>query len=343
VDDIIVAASTQKCVDAITKQISNEFNVSLSDNVNRFLNMDIKVEREAHRVTVSQQRYIEEIWNKFGLQVKDSIHSPLQEGFRVTIAEEEIGAALSSDAYVASFPYQEMLGSLLFLAVCTRPDLAFAVGYLARFATKFNRDACRAMERVLQYAYNTRDSVLALGGRVARLVGYVDSDFAGDLASFKSTTGFIIFLGNGPIIWYSKLQSLIAQSTAEAEYVSFLPICKDIIWARGVLAEMNMAVLRACYATTVWCDNKAAIDLSNNPVFHARSKHIGKVYHLVRELQAIGVVKTSFIGTADNLADMLTKPVGVRILSAFNKFIFGRGMIIHCLDRVRTTINENYF
>jgi hypothetical protein len=343
VDDILVAASTQKIVDDITKQISDKFNVSLSDNVNRFLNMDIAVEREAHSVTISQERYIQDIWSKFGLQVKESVRSPLTEGFRINIAEEENGGTESSDTYVATFPYQEMLGSLLFLAVCTRPNIAYAVGYLARFSKKFNRDACRALERVLQFVYNTRTELLVLGGKVARLVGYVDSDFAGDTTQYKSTTGYIIFLGNGPIIWYSKLQSLIAQSTAEAEYVSFLPICKDIIWARSVLAEMDVRVLRACFATTIWCDNKAAIDLSNNPVFHARTKHIGKVYHLVRDLQALGVVKTSFVGTADNLADMLTKPVSVRILIAFNNFIFGRGTIIYCVDRVRTIQNENYF
>jgi hypothetical protein len=305
--------------------------------------MDISVDREAHSVTISQERYIQEIWSKFGLQVKGSVNSPLSEGFRVTIAEEEKGGSESSDTYVATFPYQEMLGSLLFLAVCTRPNIAYAVGYLARFSTKFNRDACRALERVLQFVFNTRSELLVLGGKTARLVGYVDSDFAGDSTQYKSTTGYIIFLGNGPIIWYSKLQSLIAQSTAEAEYVSFLPICKDIIWARSVLAEMDVRVLRACFATTIWCDNKAAIDLSNNPVFHARTKHIGKVYHLVRDLQALGVVKTSFVGTADNLADLLTKPVSVRIIIRFNNFIFGRGTIIYCVDRVRTIQNENYF
>jgi hypothetical protein len=191
--------------------------------------------------------------------------------------------------------------------------------------------------------YNTRAELLVLGGKVARLVGFVDSDFAGDLTQYKSTTGYIVYLGNGPIIWYSKLQSLIAQSTAEAEYVSFLPICKDIIWSRSVLAEMNLKVLRACYATTIWCDNKAAIDLSNNPVFHARTKHIGKVYHLVRALQEVGVVKTSFIGTADNVADVLTKPVSVRILMAFNSLIFGHGTINYCVDKVRTIENENYY
>jgi hypothetical protein len=344
VDDILLAATTQKIVDDIAKQISTEFKIGLSDNVNRFLNMDINVQRELHRVTISQERYIRDIWAKFGLQVKDSVRSPLLEGFRVNITEEEKGAggAQSSDAYVANFPYQEMLGSLLFLAVCTRPNIAYAVGYLARFSNKFNREACRALERVMQYVYNTRSEVLALGGTVARLVGFVDSDFAGDMESCKSTTGYIVYLGNGPIIWYSKLQTLVAQSTAEAEYISFLPICKDIIWCRSLLAEMKIRILRACYATTIWCDNKAAIDLSNNPVFHSRTKHIGKVYHLVRELQMLGVVKTSFIGTADNLADILTKPVSVKILIHFNNLIFGRGTIVYCVELVRTIQNENY-
>jgi hypothetical protein len=232
---------------------------------------------------------------------------------------------------------------LLFLAVCTRPSIAFAVGYLARFATKFNRDACRALERVLQFVYNTKDKVLVLGGKVARLVAYVDSDFAGDTESYKSTTGFIIFLGNGPIIWYSKLQSLIAQSTAEAEYVSFLPVCKDIIWCRSILAETGITRIRANFATTIWCDNKAAIDLSKNPVFHARTKHIGKVYHLVRDLQALGVVVTVFIGTSDNIADILTKPVSVKIMIHFDHFIFGRGTIIYNMNLVRTITNENYY
>jgi len=343
VDDIILAATSQGLVNSIAQKISAEFNVSLSDDLDRFLNMDIRVERELNRVTISQERYIDEIWKKFNLQVKSSVKSPLLEGFRVNIAEEEKGGVLSSDTYVRTFPYQELLGSLLFLAVCTRPSIAFAVGYLARFSTKFNRDACRAMERVLQFVYNTKDQVLVLGGKVARLVAFVDSDFAGDLDSYKSTTGFIVFLGNGPIIWYSKLQSLVAQSTAEAEYVSFLPVCKDIIWCRSILAETGIKRIRANFATTLWCDNKAAVDLSKNPVFHARTKHIGKVYHLVRDLQALGVVVTMYIGTKDNLADLLTKPVSVKIIIDFNHFIFGRGTIIYNVNLVRTITNENYY
>ncbi len=82
---------------------------------------------------------------------------------------------------------------------------------------------------------------------------------------------------------------------------------------------------------------------SNLTVFHARTKHIGQVYHLVRELQEIGVVKTSFISTTENLADIFTKPVSVRILIGFNNYIFGRGTISCCVDKVRTIENEYYF
>jgi hypothetical protein len=342
VDDIIIGASTAQLRSITAKALSDKFKVSLNDELSTFLNMDITVDHTNGRVTVSQQRYIQDVWEKFKLPVTPKVMTPLQDGFKINIAEEEIGGAQSSDDYVARFPYLEMLGSLLFLAVCTRPTIAYAIGYLARFSKSYNREACRALERVLQYVYNTRETILVLGGKLARLVGYSDSDFAGDERTRKSTSGFILFLGNGPIVWYSKLQTIVAQSTAEAEYVSLLPICQNIIWVRNLLHETGIQSIIATMSTTLWCDNKAAIELSVNPKFHSRTKHIGKIYHLVRVLQECGVVTVAYVNTTGNIADIFTKAVGLKILELFTLMVHGNGKIEYNLSNVITTTNDDY-
>lgn len=342
VDDIIIGASTAKLRTSTALALSEKFKVSLNEELSTFLNMDIKVHRPTRSVTVSQERYIEEVWEKFQLPVMSNIKTPLQDGFRINITEEEIGGDQSSDAYVASFPYLELLGSLLFLAVCTRPTIAYAVGYLARFSKSYNRTACRALERVLQYVYNTKNQILTLGGMLARLVGFSDSDFAADERTRKSTSGFILFLGNGPIVWYSKLQTIVAQSTAEAEYVSLLPVCQNIIWVRNLLYETGIQEVIATLSTTLWCDNKAAIELSVNPKFHSRTKHIGKIYHLVRVLGECGIVTVVYVNTTENLADIFTKAVGIRILESFTVKVHGNGIIEYNRSNMVTIKNGDY-
>ena len=139
------------------------------------------------------------------------------------------------------------------------------------------------------------------------LFGFSDSDHAGDVDDRKSTTGMVFLLDKNPIAWMSQKQRVAAQSSCEAEYVAATIVASHGVWLERLLAEM---VEREPEKVMLFVDNKAAISLCNNPVHHERSKHIDIRYHFIRECVEEGKVKVKHVASNDQLADLLTKPLG---------------------------------
>ena len=148
--------------------------------------------------------------------------------------------------------------------------------------------------------------------------GFTDSDWGGDSATRKSTSGYIFFWNGGPITWKSKMQSCIAQSTAEAEYIAASESSKECKWLRlivGVFEHKGSEPSASQLAPTrIGCDNQAAISIIDNPRCSARTKHIELRYHLVRDYAQRGIVAFHYIPTAFNIADILTKPLNSVVL-----------------------------
>ena len=149
------------------------------------------------------------------------------------------------------------------------------------------------------------------------VVGYCDSDYAGDLDKRRSTTGYVFTLAKALVSWKSTLQSTVVLSTTEAEYMAITEAVKEAIWLQGLLDDLGVGQKHV----TVFCDSQSAIHLAKNQVYHARTKHIDVRYHSVREIIEEGGVLVQKIKTDDNLADMLTKVVTT---IKFN----------HCLDLI---------
>jgi hypothetical protein len=198
--------------------------------------------------------------------------------------------------------YKELIGSLLYLSVGTRPDIAFAVGALARYTEKPSDAHMSTALSIVRYLKGTSEYGLKYGGG-SGLVGYCDADYAGDVDSRRSTTGFCFLLNGAAVSWSCKLQPTVAVSTAEAEYMSASAAVKEALWLQKLLAEMGMVVS----AVSMLCDNQAALSLLKHPIASARSKHIDVMHHFVRERIARGEVSFQYIGTADMAADGLTK------------------------------------
>ena len=165
-----------------------------------------------------------------------------------------------------------------------------------------------AVKRVLRYVAGT----LHFGchytrKKQAQLIGYSDSDMAGDVDTWKSTTGVFFFLGKNLITWQSQKQRVVALSSCKAEYIAAATGACQATWLARLLAELKG---EKASATTLKTDNQSAIALSKNPVFHDRSKHIDVRYHYIRECVEEDRVRLESIGTTEQLADMLTKALG---------------------------------
>ncbi|XP_072066584.1 secreted RxLR effector protein 161-like [Arachis hypogaea] len=140
----------------------------------------------------------------------------------------------------------------------------------------------QAAKRILRYIKGTlNDGIYYENTNEVNLVGYTDSDWAGDIETRKSTSGFVFHLGSGAISWSSKKQPVVALSTAEAEYIAAASCATQAVWLRRILEELNE---KQSTPTTIFCDNKSAIALCKNLVFHGRSKHIDIRVHKIREL-----------------------------------------------------------
>ena len=205
----------------------------------------------------------------------------------------------------AKYPYSQLVGSLIYLSNCTRPDIAYAVGALAKYMVLPTTVHWNAAMGVLRYLGGTVVYGVCFGGNrdECDLVGYCDADFAGDLDTRRSTTGYVFVYNGGAISWSSRRQQTVAASTTEAEYMAAAAAIKEALWLQKLLNDLlirtGTIVIRA--------DNQGAIKLLQNPITSMRSKHIDVIYHFARERVARKEVAFAYIRTEQMLADVLTK------------------------------------
>lgn len=204
--------------------------------------------------------------------------------------------------------YRSVIGSLRYL-VNTRPDIAHAVGIVSRFMETPSTHHWAAVKQILRYIRGT----LGYGCRYqaghgkVKLVGYTDSDHAGDTEDRKSTSGNVFFIGNNLVTWSSQKQKIVALSSCEAEYVAAAVAACQGVWLSRLISEM---LGRPQAKFKLFVDNQAAIALSKNPVHHDRSKHIDIKYHYIRDCVEKGQVEVDHIRTREQIADALTKALG---------------------------------
>jgi hypothetical protein len=214
---------------------------------------------------------------------------------------------------VDSTEYRSIVGSLRYL-VHTRPDITFVVGYVSRFMEAPTSEHLAAVKHLLRYIAGTLNLGVTYqrGHGALELLGYSDADLAGDINDRKSTTGMIFFLGQSPVSWQSHKQKVVAASSCESEYIAASTTACQGIWLSRLLGELqNQKPL----APKLLVDNKSAIHLIKNPVFHDRTKHIDTRYHLIRDYVEKDVLEVDYICTAAQLADLMTKALGrVRFL-----------------------------
>jgi len=174
-------------------------------------------------------------------------------------------------------PYASAVGSLMYAMICTRPDIAQAVGVVSRFMANPGGEHWSSVKRILRYIKGISDVALCFRGLGFVVMGYIDSDFAGDIDKRRSTTGYVFTLAGGAISWLSKLQDVVALSTTEAEYMAATEACKEAIWIQRLMEELGHKKQKI----VVYCDSQSALHIARNPAFHSRTKHIGLCYHFV--------------------------------------------------------------
>jgi Reverse transcriptase (RNA-dependent DNA polymerase) len=267
-----------------------------------FLGFEIVRDRSAKTLWIGQTKL-----------VNDTLHRHQFEEANATILPMDAGLKLQryrdGDEIATDQPYREIVGSLLYIANCTRPDIAFPVGVLSRFVSQPTTAHWAAAKRVLRYLCGTTQLGLKYGPHTSSAVGFSDSDLAGDPDRRRSTSGSIFLLHGAAILWTSGLQRTVAASTCEAEYIAASAATKNALWIRKLMADLSGSSTSVAISLPIRGDNTAALALLNEPGSGSRStaKYIDLAYHFARDRVERGEVTFTYIKTSDMLADALTK------------------------------------
>ncbi len=300
VDDILAAGKSKVLVFKVKQELASKFDIRDLGAAAVFLGMEITRDRTARTLKLSQQATTTELLSHYSMLDAKPRQIPMEAGLHLlpALTDEDLDSA-------KHLPYAELIGSLLYLAVCTRPDIAYAVHALARHMSRPSEAHWNAAKGILRYLLKNPASGLVYQPSPTSLLGYTDSDYAGDVYTRRSTTGFVFIMHGAAVTWNSKLQVTVAVSSTEAEYMASASCVKEALWLRTLLTELNVAPgpLR------ILTDNQASLALLKNPLTSQRAKHIDVQYHFAREHVLRKEVVFEYCPTANMVADCLTKAV----------------------------------
>jgi hypothetical protein len=304
VDDLFITGA-ERLISSCKESLASEFEMTDIGLMHYFLGLEVW--QEPGHIFLGQGKYVCDILSRFQMGDSRPMTTPMITNWKKLHASES--------QLVDSTLYRQLIGSLMYL-VNTRPDICFAVNTLSQFMVEPRRVHWVAAKHVLRYLCGTVDYGLDYHrGDGVRLVGYTDSDWAGCVSDRKSTSGCCFGLGSAVVSWFSRKQKSVALSSAEAEYMAASQASCEALWLRKMLIGLFGVQLRP---TVIYCDNQSCIKLSENPVFHDRSKHIEIRYHFIRDYVQRGAVELQYISTEEQVADILTKALSM------GKFVFFR-------------------
>jgi hypothetical protein len=305
--------------------------------VKRFLGLDIETTMDGF--SLHQTSYIESILRRFEMEDAYEVATPVDTKVSLEIGEND-DLLPDSDDTVDQKKYLAIVGSLMYAALGGRPDISYAVGLLNRFNIDPRKRHLTAAKRVLRYLKGTKNQKLAYKATGKDLTGFVDSDWAKS-KDRKSVGGYVFTLGGAAISWNSKKQSLVSLSTDESEYSTFTEGCREVLWLRQLLYDINNrerppkpvreqhtedpSTTTVIPTTTIFADNQAAIGHVTGPVkISTRTKHFDIRLQHSRDLQQNGITNFVYVKSSENTADILTKGLPVE---AHKRHVDGLGLV----------------
>ena len=299
VDDIIPVSNNPVLLKAEKAALCERFEMVDQGEIHYLLGMSIKRNRECRTLTISQTNYVEKVLRKFGMENCKPIATPLELGRKFQQLSQ-------GDEPFNVQTYQQAIGCLTYMSTATRPDIAAAVGVLSQYMSRPSKDHWIGVKRVLRYLKGTLMYGLKFSAHEEEpeLFGYSDADWAGDVDTRRSTSGYVFQIGSSTVSWSSKKQTTVAKSSTEAEYVALSSATQEAVWLRSLMRDFGRQMDAP---TTIYEDNQGAIELAKNAKYHNRTKHIDICHHFVRERVVSNEIQVIYCPTGDMIADIMTK------------------------------------
>lgn len=307
VDDGLICSNNKAAIAKVLSFLSTHFEIR-SLPTDRFVGLELTRKREEKKLWINQQAFIEKVLYRFNMSTCNPKLTPADPHVRLSKEMEPKTRVAQQEA--KKLPYQQAIGCLNYLAHMSRPDIAFAVNQLSRYCNNFGPEHWQAAKHCIAYLKGTASHGLCYGEDGANvssaLIGYSDSNYAGDLDQSRSTTRYILHFNSGAVTWRSRLQPSTAGSTMQAEYQALSDFSKEAVFVRWLIQELNFMGQQP---VVLFCNNPAAIQLANNPSCQAKTRHIKVAYHIIRDFVKDKSVSIERVGSKDNWADTLTKPL----------------------------------
>lgn len=324
VDDIVAVARSIKDIDWFYGLLSQRFHAKNLGETEKILGIRVIRDRPNRTIYLDQEQYITEVLARFGITNKTHKEK------KIPAADyESLRPASDNDTRINITEYQQVIGSLMFAMVTTRPDIAFVLGKLSQYMSDPAEHHGHALKALMRYLKSTVKQKLRYGpgGVYNYFVMYSDADWGSDKSTRKSVSGSVAMFYGGPISWSSKKQRSISTSSCESEYIAMSACTKQGQWIAQVFRDLKLGKYIGKDPSLVQMlgDNQGALALVKDPRLHERSKHIDICYHYIRDLAEQGKVAVTYIPTADMVADGMTKPLA-RI--AFERFKSQLGVLM---------------
>lgn len=292
VDDILLFSHGTKVKDELKLELTKKFEMKDLGLAKHILGM--RLIQEEGNISLDQELYIKDMLNQFNMIECNEIATPLETGLKLAKGKEP-------DIHSK---YRSLIGSIMYVAVCTRPDIAHAASYLSQFNNCNSDTHWKAAKRVLRYLKKTMHyKILFQKSPNFTITGYADADWGSDLIDRRSYTGYVFKIGEAAVSWESRKQRTVALSTAEAEYMALCDAAKEAMFIRNFFREC----LDSSICIPIFNDNQSALKLCLNQMFHSKSKHIDLRHHFVRQAVSEGVIQIQYLSTQNMIADILTK------------------------------------
>jgi transposase InsO family protein len=318
VDDMAAVSSSRMEADRFRTELESSWQITALGEPKLIVGIAIRRDRTKRTIALSQTALIDKIILAYGQKDATIASTPMNHGTQLLRPDPQSPLDDEECERLDALPYRSLVGSLMYVASGSRPDIMFAVSKLSRFLDCYREIHWQAAIRVVRYLKGTRDLALEIGGSSSApsLIGYCDSDYASDLGAEgrRSVSGYCFTLGSGVVSWSSKKQKTIADSMCAAEYMAALEAGRELVWLRTLLRELGFG---STSPTPLLCDNTAAVLLCGDQAFHNRVKHIDVKYHWIRERVENGEVLVGQIPTSGNVADALTSVAVARAACFF--------------------------
>ena len=315
VDDLLVTGNDVDGIAQLKQSLHSAYTIKDLGLARYFLGIEIS--RSSAGTSLNQRKYITDILSDAGMTGCKPAKFPLPQGLHLSTIT---GPALDDPE-----PYRRLIGRLLYLTL-TRPDISYAVQHLSQILRSLAEPHYQAVVHVLRYLKGTVNKGLFYPADCDLcLHAYCDADWGSCRFSARSLTGYCVFLGSSLISWKTKKQKTVAKSSAEAEYRAMSATTSELEWIAQLLQDFCIPLH---LPIPLYCDNKAAMHIAANPVFHERTKHLRIDCHYTRDKLLEGFLQTSYVPSRDQLADLFTKPLG----ELHHNFLISRlGLVDSCL------------